>query len=56
MYVGFSSTIVGLTTVKRDKYSVFNFLNFALHEDVEPEKQHHSEQAPTPTDKGAKVR
>ncbi|XP_052215401.1 G patch domain-containing protein 1-like isoform X1 [Dreissena polymorpha] len=23
------STIVGLTTVKRDKYSVFNFLNFA---------------------------
>ncbi|KAL3860793.1 hypothetical protein ACJMK2_010860 [Sinanodonta woodiana] len=29
------STIVGLRTVKRDKYSVFNFLNFPSQEDVE---------------------
>jgi len=56
MAVGFSSSIVGLAVVKRDKYSVFNFLNFPSHEDAEPDKQHHSEEAPTPTDKGAKAR
>jgi len=50
--VGFSSTIVGLTTVTRDKYSVFNFLDFPSHVDVEPEKQLHSEDAHAPTDNG----
>ncbi|KAK3598891.1 hypothetical protein CHS0354_036196 [Potamilus streckersoni] len=29
------STIVGLRTVKRDKYSVFNFLNFPSQEDIQ---------------------
>jgi len=55
MDIGFSSSIVGLATVKRDKYTVFNFLNFPSHEDVEPDKQHGTEQAPTPTDKGAEA-
>jgi len=50
--IDFSSTIVGLTTIKRDKYSIFNFLSFPSQEDVEPEKQHHMERAEMPTDKG----
>ena len=37
------SDIVGLTTVKRDKYSVFNFLNFGADyqpsENQEPTKE-----------------
>jgi len=53
--VGFSSSIVGLTTVKRDKYSVFNFLNFPTHEDIEPDQQHHSNQASAPADKGREL-
>jgi len=52
MAVGFSSSIVGLTTTKRDKYSVFNFLNFPSQEDVKPEQQHQSQQALPPADKG----
>jgi len=50
--VGFSSSIIGLTTAKRTKYSVFNFLDFPSQEDVEPETQHHSEPASALTDKG----
>jgi len=52
MSVGFSSSIVGLTTAKRDKYSVFNFLNFPSQEDIEPEQQHQSQPALPPADKG----
>jgi len=41
-----------LSTVKREKYSVFNFLSFPSQEDVEPDKQHQSEQALAPPVKG----
>jgi len=46
-----SSSVVGLATVKREKYSVFNFLNFPSQEDIEPDK-HEPEQASEPADKG----
>jgi hypothetical protein len=42
----FSSTIVGLPTIKRDKYSVFNFLNFSTPtEQDQTERSSHQEQS-----------
>jgi len=52
MAVGFSSSIVGLTTAKREKYSVFNFLNFPSQEDIKPEQQQQSQPALPPAEKG----
>ena len=45
-----SSTIVGLPKVKRDKFSVFNFLSFPGQEVSEPDNSAGDQAKETPTE------